>query len=98
VAVTLYRKNANADLTKLLRFFPATVELPPPPCPHISARYAHIPGHLSQKSGPGRLNRRIHRHDRVTRAALTDLLGQRIDPQEPMGPGVANDAVPVRRD
>jgi len=29
VAVTLYRKNANADLTKLLRFFPATVELPP---------------------------------------------------------------------
>ena len=28
MAVTLYRKNANADLTKLLRFFPATVELP----------------------------------------------------------------------
>ena len=29
VAVTLNRKNANVDLTKLLRFFPATVELPP---------------------------------------------------------------------
>ena len=29
VAVTLNRKNANADLTKLLRFFPATVEVPP---------------------------------------------------------------------
>ncbi len=29
VVVTLNRKDARADLTKLLRFFPATVELPP---------------------------------------------------------------------
>ena len=54
VAVTLYRKNANADLTKLLRFFPATVELPPLRH-HIDDLQELVPFFLARLSQHGRV-------------------------------------------
>ena len=54
VAVTLYRKNANADLTKLLRFFPATVELPPLRH-HIDDLQELVPFLLARLSQHGRV-------------------------------------------
>ena len=54
VAVTLYRKNANADLTKLLRFFPATVELPPLRH-HVDDLQELVPFFLARLSQHGRV-------------------------------------------
>ena len=54
VAVTLNRKNANADLTKLLRFFPATVELPPLRH-HIEDLQELVPFFLARLSQHGRV-------------------------------------------
>ncbi len=54
VAVALYRKNANADLTKLLRFFPATVELPPLRH-HIEDLQELVPFFLARLSQHGRV-------------------------------------------
>jgi sigma-54 dependent transcriptional regulator, acetoin dehydrogenase operon transcriptional activator AcoR len=54
VAVTLYRKTANADLTKLLRFFPATVELPPLRH-HIDDLQELVPFLLARLSQHGRV-------------------------------------------
>jgi sigma-54 dependent transcriptional regulator, acetoin dehydrogenase operon transcriptional activator AcoR len=54
VAVTLYRKTANADLTKLLRFFPATVELPPLRH-HIDDLQELVPFFLARLSQHGRV-------------------------------------------
>ncbi len=54
VAVTLYRKNANADLTRLLRFFPATVELPPLRH-HIDDLQELVPFFLARLSQHGRV-------------------------------------------
>ena len=54
MAVTLNRKNANADLTKLLRFFPATVELPPLRH-HIEDLQELVPFFLARLSQHGRV-------------------------------------------
>jgi sigma-54 dependent transcriptional regulator, acetoin dehydrogenase operon transcriptional activator AcoR len=54
VAVTLNRKNAHADLTKLLRFFPATVELPPLRH-HIEDLQELVPFFLARLSQHGRV-------------------------------------------
>jgi transcriptional regulator of acetoin/glycerol metabolism len=54
VAVTLNRKNARADLTKLLRFFPATVELPPLRH-HIEDTQELVPFFLARLSQHGRV-------------------------------------------
>jgi transcriptional regulator of acetoin/glycerol metabolism len=54
VAVTLNRKNANADLTKLLRFFPATVEVPPLRH-HIEDLQELVPFFLARLSQHGRV-------------------------------------------
>ena len=54
VAVTLNRKSANADLTKLLRFFPATVELPPLRH-HIEDLQELVPFFLARLSQQGRV-------------------------------------------
>ena len=54
VAVTLCRKNANADLTRLLRFFPATVELPPLRH-HIDDLQELVPFFLARLSQHGRV-------------------------------------------
>ena len=54
VAVTLNRKNANVDLTKLLRFFPATVELPPLRH-HIEDLQELVPFFLARLSQHGRV-------------------------------------------
>jgi sigma-54 dependent transcriptional regulator, acetoin dehydrogenase operon transcriptional activator AcoR len=53
VAVTLNRRDANADLTKLLRFFPATVELPPLRH-HIEDLQELVPFFLARLSQHGR--------------------------------------------
>jgi sigma-54 dependent transcriptional regulator, acetoin dehydrogenase operon transcriptional activator AcoR len=54
VAVTLNRKEANADLTRLLRFFQGTVELPPLRH-HIEDLHELVPFFLARLSGQGRL-------------------------------------------
>jgi sigma-54 dependent transcriptional regulator, acetoin dehydrogenase operon transcriptional activator AcoR len=54
VAVTLNRKQANADLTRLLRFFPGTVELPPLRH-HIEDLHELVPFFLARLSQQGRL-------------------------------------------
>ncbi|HEY0717017.1 MAG TPA: GAF domain-containing protein [Streptosporangiaceae bacterium] len=54
VAVTLSRKNTGADLTKLLRFFPATVELPPLRH-HIEDLQELVPFFLARLSQHGRV-------------------------------------------
>ena len=54
VAVTLNRKSAHADLTKLLRFFPATVELPPLRH-HIEDLQELVPFFLARLSQQGRV-------------------------------------------
>jgi transcriptional regulator of acetoin/glycerol metabolism len=54
VAVTLDRKNSRADLTKLLRFFPATVELPPLRH-HIDDLQELVPFFLARLSQHGRV-------------------------------------------
>ena len=54
VAVTLSRKNTRADLTKLLRFFPATVELPPLRH-HIEDLQELVPFFLARLSQHGRV-------------------------------------------
>ena len=54
VAVTLNRKSASADLTKLLRFFPATVELPPLRH-HIEDLQELVPFFLARLSQQGRV-------------------------------------------
>jgi transcriptional regulator with AAA-type ATPase domain len=54
VAVTLDRKRACADLTKLLRFFPGTVELPPLRH-HIEDLNELVPFFLARLSQQGRL-------------------------------------------
>ena len=54
VAVTLNRKVAIADLTKLLRFFPATVELPPLRH-HIEDLQELVPFFLARLSQHGRV-------------------------------------------
>ncbi len=54
VAVTLNRRNANADLTKLLRFFPVTVELPPLRH-HIEDLPELVPFFLARLSQHGRV-------------------------------------------
>ncbi len=54
VVVTLNRKNARADLTKLLRFFPATVELPPLRH-HIEDLQELVPFFLARLSQHGRV-------------------------------------------
>jgi sigma-54 dependent transcriptional regulator, acetoin dehydrogenase operon transcriptional activator AcoR len=54
VAVTLNRRTARADLTKLLRFFPATVELPPLRH-HIEDLQELAPFFLARLSAHGRV-------------------------------------------
>jgi len=54
VAVTLNRKQATADLTRLLRFFPGTVELPPLRH-HIEDLHELVPFFLARLSQQGRL-------------------------------------------
>jgi len=54
VAVTLNRKRASADLTRLLRFFQGTVELPPLRH-HIEDLHELVPFFLARLSGQGRL-------------------------------------------
>jgi transcriptional regulator of acetoin/glycerol metabolism len=54
VAVTLDRKRARADLTRLLRFFPGTVELPPLRH-HIEDLHELVPFFLARLSQQGRL-------------------------------------------
>jgi len=54
VAVTLNRKRAGADLTRLLRFFQGTVELPPLRH-HIEDLHELMPFFLARLSGQGRL-------------------------------------------
>jgi len=54
VAVTLNRKQASADLTRLLRFFHGTVELPPLRH-HIEDLHELVPFFLARLSGQGRL-------------------------------------------
>jgi transcriptional regulator of acetoin/glycerol metabolism len=54
VTVTLNRKNARADLTKLLRYFPATVELPPLRH-HIEDLQELVPFFLARLSQHGRV-------------------------------------------
>ncbi len=54
VVVTLNRKDARADLTKLLRFFPATVELPPLRH-HIEDLQELVPFFLARLSQHGRV-------------------------------------------
>jgi transcriptional regulator of acetoin/glycerol metabolism len=54
VAVTLNRKQATADLTRLLRFFPGTVELPPLRH-HIEDLNELVPFFLARLSQQGRL-------------------------------------------
>jgi transcriptional regulator of acetoin/glycerol metabolism len=54
VAVTLNRKQAGADLTRLLRFFPGTVELPPLRH-HIEDLNELVPFFLARLSQQGRL-------------------------------------------
>jgi transcriptional regulator of acetoin/glycerol metabolism len=54
VAVTLNRKRASADLTRLLRFFPGTVELPPLRH-HIEDLHELVPFFLAKLSHEGRL-------------------------------------------
>jgi transcriptional regulator of acetoin/glycerol metabolism len=54
VAVTLNRKQAAADLTRLLRFFPGTVELPPLRH-HIEDLHELVPFFLARLSQQGRL-------------------------------------------
>jgi transcriptional regulator of acetoin/glycerol metabolism len=55
VAVTLNRKLAAADLTRLLRFFQGTVELPPLRH-HIEDLHELVPFFLARLSQQGRLN------------------------------------------
>jgi sigma-54 dependent transcriptional regulator, acetoin dehydrogenase operon transcriptional activator AcoR len=55
VAVTLSRRRANADLTKLLRFFPSTVEIPPLRH-HIEDVHELIPFFLGRLSQHGRVS------------------------------------------
>ena len=54
VAVTLNRKRASADLTRLLRFFQGTVELPPLRH-HIEDLHELVPFFLARLSQQGRL-------------------------------------------
>jgi transcriptional regulator of acetoin/glycerol metabolism len=54
VAVTLNRKQAATDLTRLLRFFPGTVELPPLRH-HIEDLHELVPFFLARLSQQGRL-------------------------------------------
>ncbi|MGB6577148.1 MAG: GAF domain-containing protein [Streptosporangiaceae bacterium] len=54
VAVTLNRKQAGADLTRLLRFFQGTVELPPLRH-HVEDLHELVPFFLARLSGQGRL-------------------------------------------
>jgi len=54
VAVTLNRKQAKVDLTRLLRFFPGTVELPPLRH-HIEDLHELVPFFLARLSQQGRL-------------------------------------------
>ncbi len=54
VAVTLNRKQASADLTRLLRFFQGTVELPPLRH-HIEDLHELVPFFLARLSQQGRL-------------------------------------------
>jgi transcriptional regulator of acetoin/glycerol metabolism len=54
VAVTLNRKQAGADLTRLLRFFPGTVEVPPLRH-HIEDLNELVPFFLARLSQQGRL-------------------------------------------
>jgi transcriptional regulator of acetoin/glycerol metabolism len=54
VAVTLDRKRANADLTRLLRYFPRTVELPPLRH-HIEDLQELVPFFLARLSQHGRV-------------------------------------------
>ena len=54
VALTLNRKQAGADLTRLLRFFQGTVELPPLRH-HIEDLHELVPFFLARLSGQGRL-------------------------------------------
>jgi sigma-54 dependent transcriptional regulator, acetoin dehydrogenase operon transcriptional activator AcoR len=54
VAVTLNRNQATADLTRLLRFFPGTVELPPLRH-HIEDLHELVPFFLARLSQQGRL-------------------------------------------
>jgi sigma-54 dependent transcriptional regulator, acetoin dehydrogenase operon transcriptional activator AcoR len=54
VAVTLNRKQAGVDLTRLLRFFQGTVELPPLRH-HIEDLHELVPFFLARLSGQGRL-------------------------------------------
>ena len=54
VAMTLNRKQAGADLTRLLRFFPGTVELPPLRH-HIEDLHELVPFFLARLSQQGRL-------------------------------------------
>jgi hypothetical protein len=54
VAVTLNRKQAGADLTRLLRFFPGTVDLPPLRH-HIEDLHELVPFLLAKLSHEGRL-------------------------------------------
>jgi DNA-binding NtrC family response regulator len=54
VAVTLNRKQAGADLTRLLRFFQGTVELPPLRH-HIEDLHELVPFFLARLSQQGRL-------------------------------------------
>ena len=54
VAVTLNRKQAGADLTVLLRFFPGTVELPPLRH-HVEDLHELVPFFLARLSQQGRL-------------------------------------------
>jgi transcriptional regulator of acetoin/glycerol metabolism len=55
LAATLDRKRARADLTKLLRFFPGTVELPPLRH-HIEDLHELVPFFLARLSQQGRLS------------------------------------------
>jgi transcriptional regulator of acetoin/glycerol metabolism len=54
VAITLHRKQAAADLTRLLRFFQGTVELPPLRH-HIEDLHELVPFFLARLSQQGRL-------------------------------------------
>jgi len=54
VAITLHRKHAAADLTRLLRFFQGTVELPPLRH-HIEDLHELVPFFLARLSQQGRL-------------------------------------------
>jgi len=54
VAVTLDRTRAGADLTRLLRFFPSTVELPPLRH-HVEDLHELVPFFLARLSQQGRL-------------------------------------------